>query len=73
MGWKSTIEITRKDAIKAIMESLDRTPYDGMSNEQLEEMMYRLDIGDDIKKPYFGYNFTVLDTEDEVDNSHYIL
>lgn len=69
MGWKSTIEITRREAIQAIISSLDKTPYDEMSNEQLEDMMYGLNIGDDINKPYFGHNFTIRDNEDEIDNS----
>lgn len=47
MGWKSTIDITREEAIAAIIESMDKTPYDLMTNSELEEMMYRLNIGDD--------------------------
>ena len=69
MGWKSTIEITRKEAIQAIISSLDKTPYDEMTNEQLKDMMYQLDIGDDARKPYFGYNFIIHNNEDEIDNS----
>jgi hypothetical protein len=61
MGWKSTIELTRREAINVIMESLDKTPYDEMTNEELEDMMYGLNIGDDINKPYFGHNFTIID------------
>jgi len=57
MGWKSTIEITRKEAIQAIISSLDKTPYDEMTNKQLEDMMYQLDIGDDVHKPYYEYYF----------------
>lgn len=68
MGWKSTIEITRRQAIQAIISSLDKTPYDEMSNGQLEDMMYELNIGDDIDKPYFGHNFIIRDNEDEIDN-----
>ena len=68
MGWKSTIQITRREAIKAIMESLDKTPYDEMSDEQLVDVMYGLDIGDDLNKPYYGHNFWIVG-EDEVDNS----
>jgi len=59
MGWKSTIEITRKEAIQAIISSLDKTPYDEMTNDELEELMYKLDIGDDTDKPYYGYNFII--------------
>jgi hypothetical protein len=66
MGWKSTKTITRKEAISAIINSLDKTPYDDMSNEELENMMYELNIGDDIKLPYYGYNFWIFDTEEEI-------
>ena len=69
MSWKSTIEITRREAIQAIISSLDKTPYDEMTNEQLENMMYQLDIGDDFNKPYYGHNFTIRNSEDEIDNS----
>jgi hypothetical protein len=69
MGWKSTIEITRKEAIQAIISSLDKTPYDEMTNKQLEDMMCQLDIGDDVHKPYYGYNFIICNNEDEIDNS----
>jgi hypothetical protein len=51
MGWKSTIELTRREAINAIMQCLEKTPYDEMSNEELEEIMYGLGLGDDIDKP----------------------
>lgn len=61
MGWKSTIEITRKEAIQAIMKSLDKTPYDEMTNEELIKMMEQLDIGDDVDKPYHGHNFIIRD------------
>lgn len=59
MGWKTTIEITRSEAIQAIMESLDKTPYDEMSDDELKDIMYQLGIGDDIDKPYYGYNFSI--------------
>ena len=69
MGWKSTIEITRKEAIQAIISSLDKTPYDEMTNEQLEDMMYQLDIGDDLNKPCYGHNFIIRNSEEDIDNS----
>ena len=68
MGWKSTIEITRKEAIQAIISSLDKTPYDEMTNEELESLMYELSIGDDLNKPYYGHNFIVRNREDEIGN-----
>lgn len=61
MGWKSTIEITREDAINAILETLkQKSVYHRMSNEELERVMYNLGIGDDIDKSYFGYNFEIV-------------
>lgn len=41
------------------MASLNKTPYDDMSNAELEDMMYKLDIGDDTDKPYYGHNFII--------------
>lgn len=65
MGWKGTIKITRKEAIAAIMQAIDKTPYDEMTNEQLEDTMSQLNIGDDLELPYFGHNFWVVDTEED--------
>ena len=65
MGWKSTIDITREQAIAAIMGSVKKTPYDDMTNRELEEVMYDLNIGDDLDKPYFGRNFNIVDKLDE--------
>lgn len=63
MGWKSTIDLTRREAIEAIMKAMDKTPFDDMSNEELEHMMYGLDIGDHLDKPYYGHNFTIIDED----------
>ena len=47
------------------MQTLDRFPLDEMTNEQLEHFMYQLDIGEDVDKPYYGHNFTIIDEEPE--------
>jgi hypothetical protein len=65
MGWKSTIDITRSEAIRAIIDTINRKSYDEMSNEELEDVMYGLGIGDDVGKPYFGHNFNIKDKLDE--------
>ncbi len=65
MGWKSTRNITRREAIQAIMAAVDKTPYDDMTNTELEDMMYKLGIGDEMDLPYFGYNFNVSDILEE--------
>ena len=68
MGWKSTIEITRKEAIKAIIDSIDKTPFDEMSNSDLEALMYDLSIGSEFNKPYYGYNFIINDDIKDIED-----
>jgi len=65
MGWKSTIQLTRYEAIQAIMNCIDRTPFDSMSNAELEEVMYRMGMGDDTSLPYYGHNFDIVNKEEE--------
>lgn len=67
MGWKSTITVTRRQAIQAIVQVIDKTPYDEMTNEELSDMMYQLGIGEDVGKPYYGHNFIVDDVESETE------
>lgn len=67
MGWKCTIDITRKEAIAAIIATLNSTSYDDMSNEELKDMMYGLGIGDEVGKSYYGYNFTIHDSEKDIE------
>ncbi len=73
MSWKSTLDLTRKQALQAIMVALDKTPYDDMTNEELEGMMDELGIGDDENLPYYGYNFIIYDTQEDLDNSNFDL
>lgn len=63
MGWKSTITLTRREAILAIQQCIDE--YETKTNPELEEIMYGLGIGDDLNKPYFGYNFDIVDNDVE--------
>jgi hypothetical protein len=65
MGWKSTITLTREEAIQAILLSLNKTPFEDMTNIELEEAMYRLGIGDEPGKPYYGHNFIITDVEED--------
>lgn len=69
MGWKSTIDIHRSEAISVILEAINQKAYHSMSNSELEDEMYRLGIGDDTDKPYFGHNFNIHD--DDVDLTEY--
>lgn len=61
MGWKSTIDITRSEAINAIIMSEDKSRFEEFSNEELKDRMYDLGIGDDENLPYYGYNFWIDD------------
>ena len=70
MGWKSTIDITREQAISSIVKAQSRQkidPFMYLSNEKLEEMMYDLDIGDDMNLDYFGHDFIIHNTQEEID------
>lgn len=61
MGWKSTITLTREEAICAIITAITKTQvgFSAMSNEQLSIKMEELGIGDDLDLPYFGHNFSI--------------
>ena len=69
MGWKSTIDITREEAISAILKSVDIEPLENMTNSELENVMYRMGIGDEPGKPYYGHNFNIITRENEDDQA----
>ena len=58
MGWKSTLTITRDDALSAIMSQMAKLHM--KSNSELESMMRDM-FGDDVDLPYYGHNFEVVD------------
>lgn len=62
MGWKSTFEIEREEAIGAIMTEMSKVYQ--KSNSELEDIMRDM-FGDDPDKPYYGYNFLVVDKIEE--------
>lgn len=59
MGWKSTLDITREDAVRLILAAQSRKPFDEMTNNELEEQLYSYGYGDNTDLPHYGYNFTV--------------
>ena len=63
MGWKSTIDISRTEAKRLIMQKL--TMLDGLTNEELEDIVGELGYGDDANLQYYGYNFNVIDDESD--------
>ena len=69
MGWKSTIDISRKEAIDLIFRKLSEV--NRMSNNDLSKLIENIGFGDDIKLPYYGCNFHVTDgfIKEKDDNS----
>ena len=65
MGWKSTVDITRDEAIRLIFTKLSYTYK--MSNSELEDMVESLGYGDDTHLPYYGHNFNVTDNTNTED------
>jgi hypothetical protein len=63
MGWKSTVTITRKEAIQLIVNRLDESIYEKMSNEDLADMVESLGYGDEVGLAYYGANFLVEDNK----------
>ena len=59
MGWKSTVDITREDAIKLVVDRL--TIVCTLSDRELEDLLVQLGYGDDINLPYCGHNFLIID------------
>jgi hypothetical protein len=59
MGWKSTIEIKREEAIKLIAMQL--VTLNDKSNIELSNMLEDYGFGEDQRLPYYGHNFIVED------------
>ena len=56
MGWKSTIDITREEAIELILRQITSA-----NNNELSNMLENLGFGDNSDLPYYGNNFYVID------------
>jgi hypothetical protein len=63
MSWKSTVDITRKEAIQLIFSRM--ADVHQMSDRDLGDLLEALGYGDDANLPYFGHNFFVADKENE--------
>lgn len=57
MGWKSTVDITRTQALALIMEYALQCG--NLSDVELEDLLETLGYGDNTNLPYFGYNFNI--------------
>lgn len=68
MGWKSTVDITRKEAIRLIFTRMADVHY--MTDNEIGSMLESLGYGDDTNLPYHGHNFNVRDVEDPCCGCH---
>jgi hypothetical protein len=65
MGWKGTRDITRDEALRLCFSTLDTL--DQKSNEELGDMLENLGYGDDLRLPYYGYNFNIVERFNQED------
>ena len=68
MGWKSTANISRKEAIQLIFARMSDVHQ--MSDQELDDMLVTLGYGDNINLPYYGNNFIVTHKDDPCDGCH---
>jgi|TARA_R110000851_G_scaffold112921_3_gene237297 hypothetical protein len=59
MGWKSTLEITRKEAVSLVHKRL--LSLDELSDSELESLIEDLGYGDDTNLSHYGCNFSIID------------
>jgi len=60
MGCKSTIEISREEAIRLIQSKLSDEILGKSTNRDIEYMMEDMGFGDNPDWEYFGHNFFVV-------------
>lgn len=59
MGWKSTMDITREEAIRLIM---NRAMFvHTFTDQELVNMVESMGYGDNKELPYYGHNFNIID------------
>jgi hypothetical protein len=62
MGWKSTVDITREQAIALAIKELSNkiTKLYYMSDTELEDLLEEIGYGDTQGMEYFGHNFNII-------------
>ena len=68
MGWKSTIEISREEAIRLIQSKLSDEILSKSTNRDIEYMMEDMGFGDNPDWEYFGHNFFVVKEVKQYEN-----
>jgi len=59
MGWKSTLDLTRDEAVSLIQKRMANL--NEFSDSELEEMIEGLGYGENTELPHYGYNFSIVD------------
>lgn len=65
MGWKSTRNISRDEAIRLIQSRLEYNLLHNMENKELEDIVEGMGFGENPDLEYFGHNFLVFNNDDE--------
>ena len=61
MGWKSTVDITRTQALALVMDYAFQCSK--LSDSELEDLLEHLGYGDNTNLPYFGHNFNIINQQ----------
>ena len=62
MGWKSTVDITREEAIRLAIKAISNVYT--MSDTELEDFLEELGYGETQGMEYFGRNFRIVHNQD---------
>ena len=65
MGWKSTKNISRDEAISLIQSRLQYDILHRMTNKELEEIVEGMGFGENPDLLHYGHNFLVFNNDDE--------
>lgn len=65
MGWKSTIDISRHEAMGLIIQFIHEA-----DNEQLSNVLNAIGFGENDLLPYFGHNFNIYDNNSRIEENN---
>ena len=65
MGWKSTVTISKDEAIDLIINRMKREAFEFRTNEELAKILECIGYGDKSQLEYYGCNFIVVDKIDK--------
>jgi len=59
MGWKTTVTITKAEAINLILSRLHT-----LTNDEISDVLESIGFGENTDLSYFGHNFNVVDYDE---------